>query len=516
MHPYNDAYVSRFCATGKVQLLNIQTEHQADHTARVTVELPHDQLEKAKLQAARKISGRVNIPGFRKGKAPYSVVARYYGEQAIVTDAFEILADSIYKQMLSETGLDPYGPGSFQDFKVDPAPTMVFSVPLQPVVQLGDYRSVRLPYDEPKITDDTVDRALKNLQEQQAVIEESTRPAQLTDRVTVDIHSHIVREQEVSSAEDAPESADEPSDGHDHEHDHDHDHDHHHDDDDTFIHEHAAAIILDADHEPVPGFAEALVGIAVSEQRSFDLIVPDNEAFGDAAGKTVHFTVTASKIENMTLPVLNDEFAARLTQSEEKPLTLLELRVRVRENLRAQAEADYRADYVRRALDEIVRMSDIRYPEALVADEIEELLKQFDRQLQQQGFTLKDYQNVLKRTDQDLYTEYRPSAVSRVERGLVMRELTSAERINVTAEELLADMEQTLGGIQEDQRDSVRQLLQSPDLRRNALDQLYREKTTQRIIEIAQGRAPELPPDSSPEGESDSVAEETVKEGESA
>ncbi len=463
--------------------MNIQTEQLADHTARMTVEIESGRLEQAKQKAARQISGKVNIPGFRKGKAPYSIMVRYFGEDAIVNDAFELLSNEIYRDALVDSGLQPYGPGVFLEGKTDPAPTMIFQVPLQPVVELGGYRDVRLEWIPAEVSDADVDRTLKGLQEQNALAEDSARPVQAGDRVTVDIHSNVIEEHTEEEGETEEE--------HDHEHDHDHDHDH--GADNAFIHEHDAPIILDAEHEPLPGFSEALAGAQVGDLREFDLAVPDDtEEYDDLAGKQAHFSVAVKKIENITLPALNDELAARITQDEEKPLTLLELRMRVRENLERSAADRATNDYSRRVLDEMVAGATIKYPEAILADEVEEMLNQFDMQLRQQGFTLKDYLTVMRRSEQDMYNEYRPAAEQRVRRGLVMREIMVAENIDATPEELDAEINVMLEPVSEEQRAAMRELFNDANMRANLLDELLRRKTTERIAEIAKGTAPEL------------------------
>jgi trigger factor len=156
--------------------LNIQTERLADHTARVMVELETERLDQAKQKAAQRISKQVNVPGFRKGKAPYRILVNFVGEQAILDDAVELLSNDIYKEVLAESKLDPYGPGALENFKADPTPTLTFVVPLQPEVNLGDYRSIRIDYEKPTVEDETVNNAMKSLQEQQAVVEESHQP----------------------------------------------------------------------------------------------------------------------------------------------------------------------------------------------------------------------------------------------------------------------------------------------------------------------------------------------------
>ena len=495
--------------------MNIQTERLEDQTARVTVEVDTERLDAAKHKAALQISRKVNIPGFRKGKVPYRVLVNYVGEPAILEDALELLSQDIYREMLPETDLDPYGPGVLTDVKSDePTPTFTYLVPLQPTIDLGDYRSVRLPYEPEPIDDDMVNRAMKNLQEQEAVVEVSQEPAVLSNRLTMDVHSFILDAHEDAEAETEDEAeseapaedeapaetsaeaetdvADEAADEQD-EHE---EHDHHHDDDEgtPYIHEHDLRLILDDDDEPTPGFNEALVGATVGEAREFTLDVPDDaEKYPQAAGNQVKYYVTVKQIESLTLPELTDEFAARVTKDEDEPLTLLQLRVRVRENLEQRNSDDYQSDYVRRALDDIVEQADIKYPEAMVADQVDRFLQDLDQRLRQQGITLQDYMKIYQKTNDDLYNDYRDNAAKTVERSLVLRTLADVEHIDVTGEDIDNQIDLIVGQFEEERQDMIRQMfLSQATMRESVLNDLLRDRVLERISEIAKGEAPDL------------------------
>ncbi len=493
--------------------MNIQTERLEDQTARVTVEVDTERLDAAKHKAALQISRKVNIPGFRKGKVPYRVLVNYVGEPAILEDALELLSQDIYREMLPETDLDPYGPGVLTDVKSDePTPTFTYLVPLQPAIDLGDYRSVRLPYEPESIDDDMVNRAMKNLQEQEAVVEVSQEPAVLSNRLTMDVHSFILDAHEESEAADEAETEAEAPDetsaeaeadvveeaavDEQEEHDEHEEHDHHHDEDEgtPYIHEHDLRLILDEDDEPTPGFNEALVGATVGDSREFTLDVPDDaEKYPQAAGNQVKYYVTVKQIESLTLPELTDEFAARVTKDEDEPLTLLQLRVRVRENLEQRNSDDYQSDYVRRALDDIVEQADIKYPEAMVADQVDRFLQDLDQRLRQQGITLQDYMKIYQKTNDDLYNDYRDNAAKTVERSLVLRTLADVEHIDVTGEDIDNQIDLIVGQFDEERQDVIRQMfLSQATMRESVLNDLLRDRVLERISEIAKGEAPDL------------------------
>jgi trigger factor len=477
--------------------LNIQTEHLEQHKAQITVEIEVERLDKAKVTAARKISKRVNIPGFRKGKAPYKILVNYVGEAAILEEAVDVLGNEIYKEALDASELAPYGPGEFADFKLEPNPTFVFTVPLQPTVELNDYRSVRLEYEAPVIEDYVVDQAMKMMQEQDALVEESQKPVEIGNRVTIDVHAFLIDEagKDESDAEstdekpahdEAGESAEADSDEHD---EHDDHHHHDHDADNVFMHNHDLQIRLDEDDEPVlPGFSAAIVGATVDESREFELTVPDLDDYeDDIRGRRVEFHVTIKKIESLTLPALNDEYAARITESEEKPLTLLELRIRVRENLEQEAERRAKSEYNGRVLDMMVEQATIAYPEELVKEQTEEMLKDLDGRLRQQGLTLDAYLKVMNKTQEDLYADYREPAVRSVERQLVMLEVLRAEGLKATIEAVNERIDEMIASFGE-RADEVRSLFDTPQMRMNIENDLLQKSLMERISDIAQGK----------------------------
>jgi trigger factor len=267
----------------------MQTEQLTDHHAmRLTVEIEPERLQKAKIRAAEKLSKKVNIPGFRKGKAPYRVVVGYFGEGAILEDAIEILGNDVYKQALKESNIEPYGPGQIEDVKLEEEkPVLTFVIPLQPRVTLNNYRDVRQDYTAADVTDTDVDRAMLALQEQHAVVEDTDKTAAKGTRVTVDLDARLVEEDaeaEAEAEEAAVEDQHADEEGHDHEHNH-------HVDKNTIIHQHDAVLSLAGEDPVIPGFIDAVTGAAVGETRQFELTYPDDaEEFDELAGPKALFT----------------------------------------------------------------------------------------------------------------------------------------------------------------------------------------------------------------------------------
>lgn len=491
-----------------VEDLNVQTERLDDHTARFTVAVEPEQLEKAKRVAASRIAKQVNIPGFRKGKAPYHILATYVGEAAILEDAVEVLGNQIYKDALDHADIEPYGPGSLEDFTVDPEPVFTFIVPLQPTVDLGDYRAVRLDYEAPTVEDAQVDEQISELRERLAVIEESHQPVASGNRVTLDLRGvvhheapHAEEEAEetaeaeaeadVESAEAEVEAHDEADGGHDH----------------VIVDQEDMVFLLTEAREPVPGFSAALEGASVGDVREFSIDYPDDsEKYQNLAGETVQFRATVKKIETVTLPELNDEFAARATEDDETPLSLLELRMRIRKELQDNADNQAQAEYAERVLDLIRDGADVYYPEALISDQLDHIMTHVDQDLRQRGLTLDVYLSVTGQSIEDMREAQRENAIETVERSLVMRQLVIDEDLTVADDEIDQEIER-IAAMFGDQADNFRRMYRQRQMRDNLRSELLNRALYARVAAIAKGEQPAV-------NETETITETDEPEGE--
>ena len=322
--------------------------------ARLTVVIDAPRLDAARKSAARKIAREVRIPGFRKGRAPYRVLANYVGEAAILETAVEDLGMALYPDALGASGLEPYGPGTLEDFEQEPEPTFRYTLPLQPVTELGDYRAIRREYVPPEVSDSEVDDALLALREREALVEESPRPVAAGNRAHVTVTAVVLDGDPGEEAEAGDEGEAAPG--------------------RPFMTEEKLVVSLTPEREPAPGFTEALSGATVDEQREFELQYPeDEERHGTLSGRRVAFTVQVDKIESVTLPELNDAFAARVSASEaegdeeSQPANLLTLRVQTRQRLNDEADERAGAEYAEEVFRSIIEGATLRLAGGAVA-----------------------------------------------------------------------------------------------------------------------------------------------------
>ena len=452
--------------------MEVRTEALENHRARLTVAIDAGRMDEARKRAARKIAGEVRIPGFRKGKAPYRVLARHVGESVILETAVEELGSALYPEALGESGLEPYGPGTLEAFEQEPEPTFRFTLPLQPEVSLGDYRALRREYTAPQVEDSEVDEALRALQEREALVEESPRPVAAGNRVHATVTATILDD----APEDEGEGEEAAADGR------------------RFMDGESLTLTLTAEREPAPGFTEALVGASAGEEREFELQYPqDDEAHGTLSGRRVSFSVQVQKIELVTLPELDDHFAARVSVNEESgessaagPATLLTLRLRTRERLNAEAEERATAEFAQEVLEAIIEGASFAWPEALLQDQMEHQLQRMDQDLRQRGLTLDDYIRMSNTTREALKEQSRENATELVKRSLTMGELLRAENIEVGEDELEAEIDRSVARFGE-QAEAFRSIYDNPDMRQSLRNELGTRRVMERIAAIARG-----------------------------
>jgi len=219
----------------------------------------------------------------------------------------------------------------------------------------------------------------------------------------------------------------------------------------------------------------------------FELTVPEGEEnYADIVGRKITFHVTMKKIEAVTLPVVNDDFAAKVTATEETPLTLLELRMRMRENLQDALERRSKAAYADLVLEEMVDQATIAYPEAMIQEQMDGMIKDLERRLQQQNISLDTYYKVTNRTEEDIRGDYRQPAIEAVRRMLVLREVMVAEKIKVADEQINQRIDVLLSQFGE-QAEVFRGVFDTPNMRVSILNELLEQNVFDRIVAIAWG-----------------------------
>ncbi len=451
--------------------MKIETQPRDDHQMTLIVELEPEQLEGAKHRAARKLSERKSIPGFRPGKAPYDVVVRSFGEKIISEEAVDLLLEEVYPKALEESKLEPAAAGSLEKVEdLEKKPKFTFTVPLAPDVDLGDYRSIRLPYDWKEPGDEKVEESLEELRRMYAKTETVSRPIEKGDFVMIDLKGTSAKPTEGEAPlVDRPGMP-------------------------VFIRDD-----IKPDEFPFEGFSVNLLGLNVDETKSFNHKYPKDFKDDKLKGQSVKFDVIVKMVRGSTLPELNDEFAKQVGPFE----NVQALRDAVKANLASQSKADYDDEYFSKVLEQIKGAGKIKYPPQVLDHEVEHVVEDLKTRLAEQSLDMNAY---LKSRDMDeakfIAEEAKPIAIKRLERSLILDKIATLEKLEVTQEMLQSTFERTWGEYQGDTafQKAMRGKSKPPKQMMNAVamesaNRAYVQQTLNRIKDIATGQAAELPVD---------------------
>lgn len=445
--------------------MKVTSELLQDRQAALTIEVEDERVQQALRSAARRLANKLNIPGFRKGKAPYNVVLRTVGEEGLYQEVIDELGQQIYREALEESKLEPYGPAQLDDIQLKP---LVFKmrVPLHPVVDLGDYRSLRVPYTPPQVSDQAVDEVLKGLQERHVMLEPAGEGPVEPGQVAV-----LTIEGKLSQAPDA----------------------------ESIVHEHEISLRVDeATDFPFRGFVQHVVGMKVGEEKSFEFIVPQDDEDQELRGKTVYFTVRLEDLKARVIPPLDDALAQTIGDYE----TLDALRNAVRGSLLQQMTREVESRYVDECLNKLVEQARVEFPSQMVEQELDRLVERTKRRLQDQKMSFEEFLNIKKQTLEQYRAELRPKAENNVRRGLAMSELAMREGLTVTRDEVSVAINFISASYGEN-AEQVRQSLSSDESRRSLSFSLLSDKVTARLVSICKGENPPLPSAKEPAGQED-------------
>lgn len=396
--------------------MNIEKNIREDHQAELTVEVEAERMEAMKRKAARRISERGKIPGFRPGKAPYEMVRRHYGDEPIIEQAIDMLVDEIYPEVLKQAEVEPSAPGTLDKIEsVDP-PKLIFRVPLAPTVDLGDYLSVRVPYEWTAPGPDKLDEALQDFRRMYATTAAVEREVQEGDYVLISIKG---------TKEGAVEGEDLSD----------------------LSRESTATMVRAEDKQldsewPYKGFARELIGLKPGDSRTLKHTFPTDFEEENLRGATVTFDVAVKTVRAVTLPELNDDFVKTLGGQYE---TLDQLKEGIQKDLEARSRAEYDEEYFSKIIGRIREGAVFKYPPQVVEHEGEHVLDDLRQRLASQNMDLETYFKVRGTTQEKFVEEeVRPVAVERLERGLILDEIARRHNIQLDEESLTEEFNQTI------------------------------------------------------------------------
>jgi len=387
--------------------LNIEKTIEESHEAKLVVEVDAEKMEQFKKRAAREISKRGKIAGFRPGKAPYHLVVQNYGEQAIIEQAVDFFIDSEYSNILKEADVEPGASGRLENIESLDPPKLIFMVPLAPEVDLGDYHALRVPYEWAAPAQEEVDKALEELRQMYATTEDVQREVEEGDYVQVDLKSETAEMNRTGFA--------------------------------AFVRKEERDV-----EWPYNGFAKELIGMKPEDVKTIKHSFPEDWEVEELKGQDVEIEVTIKTVRAVTLPELNDEFAKTVGAGE----TLDELMEAINQDVENRSKVDYDDKYFVDLIEKIKEGATFKYHEHALEHEGEHVLEDLSNRLSQQGMDLDTYFKVRDTTrEKFVEEEVNPVAKKRFERSLILDEIVRKEELEVDNAALDAEFNQTLGAL---------------------------------------------------------------------
>ena len=353
--------------------------------------------------AYNKLKGRFNIPGFRRGKAPMKVIENFYGEGVFFEDALDAIFPEVYQAALKEHGVEPVDRPEVNVDQIGRGKALKFSVEVfvKPDVELGEYKHLGLVKTVDEVTDDDVMAEIERARDRASRwVEINDRPARLDDQVNIDYAGF---DGDVQFDGGTAENHD---------------------------------LILGSGSF-IPGFEEQLVGKSVGEECEVNVTFPEDYHAKELAGKPVVFKVKINDIREKEVPALDDEFVKEASETAD---TVEEYKAEIRQNLEKAADQRGETAFENEVIETIVENAKIDIPDAMIEDQIDNMIRDMEMRMAYQGMKLDDMLKYTGQTREQMRDNYRDQATQRVQTQLVMEAIRKAENIEATEEETDAEI----------------------------------------------------------------------------
>lgn len=412
-----------------------------------------DEFAEAMTKAVRKVSRDIQLPGFRKGKAPRSMIERSYGRDVFLREAADEVMERLYRDALKQEDVTPVGEPSVEIVELEPV-NFVVTVPVYPTIEVGDYTSIRVDPVDAAVDDSEVDEVLDRLRKARSPwvdLREERKPTE-GDQVTVDY---------------------EVMDG-----------------DTPFQDPVVDAVFVLGETNLLIQLREKIEEMNVGDSDTFELVFDEDDETADPSirGKSLTYSVTLKSVKERDLLPLDDEFAKTVAEAE----SLEDLRNQVREDIHQGKTTDGRTGVVNRIINDMAEQATIDPPEAMIDEETEHQLNHFKENLARSNTPYEGYLRLQNKTEDDLKADLRPEAARRLRNSLLLQELAKRENIEVSDEEIeseIAALNVLPAGAEGDEAQAqlarMQQFYQSDYFRNMLRNELFERKLTDRLIEIA-------------------------------
>lgn len=382
--------------------MNVTVE-RVGNDATLKITLPAEEVNKGFKKAVAKIAGQVNIPGFRKGKAPRNIIEMHYGKEAVKQEAFELVANQCYTEALEQEKLIPVSDPKVEDsvFEENKDMELTIKVTLKPEVKLGDYKELHVEKEAVEVTDEAVEEQVQGLRSRHAKMVEAEEGAVIEkgDFAIIDFAGTV--------------------------------------DGEPFSGGEGKGYPLEVGSNSfIPGFEDQLVGLKKGDSTDVDVTFPEEYFVKELAGKQAIFKVNVQDVKRKELPELTDEYVAANSDCK----TVEELRASYKERMQKAAENNAQIAYEKALIDLAVANAEFEVPEIMIEDRVTQMIDEMRMSLEARKLTLEQYMQYSGIDMKLLRERQHDAAVENVKTDLVLDAIAKAENIQVSMEDVDSEL----------------------------------------------------------------------------
>lgn len=384
--------------------MSLQVEKLEHNMAKLTIEVPAEDVEKALQAAYLKERSKISLPGFRKGKVPRQMIEKMYGPEVFYDEAANHMISEAYGKAFDECELQIVSQPKIEVVQIEKGKSFIFTaeVAVKPEVTLGEYKGLKVDKVSTRVTQKEVDEEIEKERERNArTIDVTDRAVQDKDMVTLDFEGFIDGEAfEGGKGENYP--------------------------------------LTIGSGSFIPGFEEQLIGAEIDKETEVKVTFPEDYHAKDLAGKEAVFKCTVHQIKAKELPELDDEFASDVSESCE---TLEDYRAEVKTKIKERKEREGRQKKEDQAVEQAIENSQMDIPQPMIDLEAKQLADDFARRLMQQGMSVEQYFQLTGLSEDKIIEELKPQAEKRIKTRLVLEAVVAAEDIQVSDERLEEELQ---------------------------------------------------------------------------
>ena len=404
--------------------MSVQVENLEKNTAKLTIEVPAEKFEEAVQHSYNKNKGKFNIPGFRKGKAPFNMIKKMYGVGVFYEDAVDEVIDASYPDAAKESGLEIVSRPSISIEEIEEGKAFVYTavVAVKPEVTLGEYKGVEVQKTKSEVTEEDIETEIKRAREKNSrLITVEDRGIEDGDQVTIDFDGSVDGKRfEGGKAEDYP--------------------------------------LTIGSHTFIDNFEEQLIGKTTGEECEVNVTFPAEYHVEELKNKPAVFKVKVKEIQRKELPEANDDFASEVSDFD----TMEEYKKDLTEKLQAEKiEAAKTADEDK-VVAKVIENATMEIPDQMAEEQVNGMVNDYARRLESQGISFKQYVEITGMTAEKIGEQMKPQAIKRIQTRLVLEAVVKAENIQADdaaveeqfdkmAEDFKMDKEQIKGMFGEEQ-----------------------------------------------------------------